>query len=90
MSEYNKLNWLFTNSDHVGYCIRTLYVTGLWKDIIKMMESLDNIPNYIIFQTISEFNIFVNELQYKPNPNRKYRFEYSLNYLKSFEIKRME
>lgn len=90
ISEYGKLKWLFNNSDHIGYNIPNPDVTGHWKDISRMMKSLDSFPYRKVSLIIDDFNTFVNDLQYKPNPNRKYRLDYSLNYFGGFGIERME
>ena len=90
ISEYGRLKWLFENSDHVGYYIPNPDVAGRWKDIVDMMKSLGNIPHHTVSLMTYEFGTFVDDLQYKPNPNRKYHLEYDINYIRSFEIKRME
>lgn len=90
ISEYGRLKWLFENSDHVGYYIPNPDVTGRWKDIVDMMKSLGNIPHHTLSLMTYEFDAFVDDLQYKPNPNRKYHLEYDINYIRSFKIKRME
>lgn len=90
ISEYGRLKWLFENSDHVGYYIPDVDVIGRWKDITKMMNSFNDFPNHNVALTLIEFDTFIDEIQYKPNPNRKYHLEYDLDYIGSFRIKRME